>query len=146
MHGFWDFAQRLKAWHITRWATDSEELPIHVDDRLPGELHRTANALSSARTDRPGAVISGSAEHRARTDPGGSHALVIDLDKPAWLVPSTTYGHSHLYVDTHIGWSDYVHLLEALARAGVIEDGYAQASIAKGASYARLPWVKKGES
>jgi hypothetical protein len=37
----------------------------------------------------------------------------------------------------------YESLLNALANAGVIERGYASASIERGFSCVRLPWVKK---
>lgn len=73
------------------------------------------------------------------------HALLIDLDVPAHLVPSTTGGHSHLYVDVAIPHHRYMALLSALADAGVIEQGYASVSIERGHSDLRLPWVEKGD-
>lgn len=76
---------------------------------------------------------------------GGRHQLVIDIDHPSWLVRSSTEGHYHLYVEVPggIGWSDYQALLGALAGAGVIEQGYAHAAVARGFSAVRLPWIKK---
>lgn len=71
------------------------------------------------------------------------HKLILDLDHPAMLIPSTTPGHSHLYVDVEISWERYAALLLALAEAGVIERGYADASLARGFTSVRLPWVKK---
>lgn len=73
------------------------------------------------------------------------HAVLIDLDVPAWLVPSSTEGNSHLYIDVSTTRSKYFRLLDALAECGVIERGYAEASKRKGASYLRLPWVKKSK-
>lgn len=71
------------------------------------------------------------------------HAPVLDIDFPAQLVPSATEGHFHLYLDMPMRWSTYEALLTALAAAGVIEDGYARASIARGASFVRMPGVPK---
>jgi hypothetical protein len=72
------------------------------------------------------------------------HTIMLDLDVPATLVPSSTPGHSHLYIDTPMDWAKYVRLLDALRDAGVIEYGYAEASKARGYTALRLPWVRKG--
>ena len=61
------------------------------------------------------------------------------------LVPSSTEGHCHLYLDADLPEQPYLRLLAALARIGIIEPGYAKASIARGHSAARLPWVRKGD-
>jgi hypothetical protein len=78
-------------------------------------------------------------------DPADSekHYLMIDLDVPAFLVPSTHPGHSHLYVEQEIPWRDLEHLLRALAACGVIEQGYAAASIDRKSTTLRLPWIAK---
>ena len=73
------------------------------------------------------------------------HAVALDLDVPAYLVPSSTPGHSHLYVDVKVPHHRYMALLSALADAGVIEKGYAEVSIRRGHSDLRLPWVEKGD-
>lgn len=72
-----------------------------------------------------------------------SHTLVVDLDVPARLVPSSTPGHTHLYIDVPMSWAAAVKVLDALAAAGVVEDGYVKASKRRGWSAARLPWVRK---
>lgn len=76
------------------------------------------------------------------------HALAIDLDVPAYFVPSSTEGHGHLYVDVPKGIPHhrYMALLSALADAGIIEPGYAAVSIKRGRSDLRLPWVAKGDA
>lgn len=74
----------------------------------------------------------------------GVHKVILDLDLPAKLVPSTTPGHFHLYVDHELDWDRYARLLEALGDAGLLEPGYVGASLARGHTAARLPWVKKG--
>jgi hypothetical protein len=73
----------------------------------------------------------------------GKHKVVLDIDMPAALIPSTTEGHFHLYIDRELKWKDYRLLLEALARAGVISQGYADHSIQRKFTTVRLPWVKK---
>jgi hypothetical protein len=85
-----------------------------------------ANVYTSELADRP-----------------GWHTVAIDLDVPAQLVPSSTPGHSHLFIDTVMPWGQYRALLAALAAAGVIEDGYEGASVARQNTAVRLPWVKK---
>src|SRR5579872_4116295 len=58
------------------------------------------------------------------------HMPVLDIDFPCELIPSSTPGHFHLLINKAIRWPKYAELLEALASAGVIEYGYAKASIA----------------
>lgn len=81
--------------------------------------------------DRPGAVV------------GDTHKLIIDLDLPAQLIPSSTEGHFHLYVDKEIPDAAWQTLMYALAAAGLIEPGYMRASISRGFTAVRLPWVQK---
>lgn len=71
------------------------------------------------------------------------HMPVLDLDVPHTLVPSSTPGHSHLYIDVPMSWQQYRRLLLALANAGVIEDGYASISIARRRTEVRVPWLRK---
>lgn len=71
------------------------------------------------------------------------HKVVLDLDLPAKLIPSTTPDHFHLYIDHELDWDVYVELLRALVKAGLVEPGYLGASEARGFTAARLPWVKK---
>jgi len=73
----------------------------------------------------------------------GKHAPVLDLDVPHTLIPSTTPGHSHLYLDVELSWWRYKRLLKQLSLAGIIEPGYYRASKRRGFTAVRLPWVKK---
>ena len=75
--------------------------------------------------------------------PDGTHRPVLDLDFEAHLTPSSTPGHHHLFLDLPIPTEKYLDLLDALAVAGVIEQGYAEASRRRGFSAVRLPWVAK---
>ena len=71
------------------------------------------------------------------------HTIMLDLDVPATLVPSSTEGHTHLYIDVVVGWRRYRKLLRQLAKAGVIEEGFYKASLSRRGTHLRLPWVKK---
>lgn len=80
---------------------------------------------------------------RARDNGKGMHRVVLDIDMDAALIPSSTPGNHHLIIDKTLPWKDYVELLRALSKAGIIQPGYAKASIARGYSAIRPPWVKK---
>jgi hypothetical protein len=71
------------------------------------------------------------------------HKPVLDIDMPAKLIPSSTPGHFHLYIDHAMPWGRYAELLRALAAAGLIQEGFAESSIQRGYSVVRLPWIKK---
>ena len=71
------------------------------------------------------------------------HKLLLDIDMPAKLLPSSTPGHHHLYIDHEIEQGAYFRLLDALVEVGLIQPGYAAASKARGYTALRLPWVKK---
>lgn len=73
------------------------------------------------------------------------HKLIIDLDLPAQLIPSSTEGHFHLYVDHEIEKEKYFKLLAALVEVGLVEEGYLAASAREGSTSVRLPWIKKGK-
>lgn len=73
-----------------------------------------------------------------------THWPVIDIDVPAHLVPSSTPGHSHLYIDVPVPGEQYWALLEALADAGIVQPGYVGACWSRGYTSVRLPWVRKG--
>ena len=75
--------------------------------------------------------------------PDGRHAPVLDLDIPHRLVSSSTPGHSHLFLDVPMSWRSYKKLLKALAKAGIIEPGYRDASLRRGHTAVQMPWVKK---
>jgi hypothetical protein len=75
----------------------------------------------------------------------GIHKLALDIDLPTKLVPTTTPGHWHLYIDHEMPWEAYVRIIDALAEAGIIEKGYARASKIRGYTSVRPPWLSKTE-
>ena len=73
----------------------------------------------------------------------GRHAPAIDLDIPIRLVPSSTPGHHHLYIDKALTWREYRIFLRALYKIGLIDRGYYWAAIYRRATFVRCPWVAK---
>lgn len=74
----------------------------------------------------------------------GWHHPVLDLDFPARLLPSSTPGHFHLYLDgIEISWEKYAKLLTTLAEVGIISEGYLDAALQRGYTSVRLQGVTK---
>jgi hypothetical protein len=71
------------------------------------------------------------------------HEPVLDIDFPAALVPSTTEGHFHLYLNRTMSWDDYQKLLTTLYEVGIIEEGFYKMSLMRGQTFVRMPGVKK---
>lgn len=71
------------------------------------------------------------------------HMPVIDLDFPCDLVPSSTPGHFHLYVDRITGHEAYRKVLEAMVEAGWVQRGVLSGFDYRGFTAVRLPWVSK---
>jgi hypothetical protein len=114
---------------------------------LPGQVYQVVQTFTEydAETERYATTDLTEAQVITSLIAGETekHKLVLDIDLPAQLIPSTTEGHFHLYVDTVIEERKWEALLIALAEAGVIEPGYMRASIARGFTAVRLPWIKK---
>lgn len=73
------------------------------------------------------------------------HRPVLDLDMECTLVPSSTPGKFHLYINRAMPWPQYAALLTALGEALILEPGYVSACLNRGYSAVRLPWIKKGK-
>ena len=73
----------------------------------------------------------------------GKHTPMVDLDIPTALLPSSTPGHHHLYLDLPMTWRAYRRLLKALWKAGAIEKSYYTAAKRDRATHLRPPWAKK---
>ena len=73
------------------------------------------------------------------------HCIAVDVDMPAWLVPSTNENHYHLYVPLEIPEEDLFEWLDASAKIGLLEQGYVDACKARGMTTLRVPWLRKGE-
>ena len=71
------------------------------------------------------------------------HRPILDIDFPVDVIPSSTVGHYHLYIDKKLTWEQYKKLLFVLAEVGIIEEVYLNASIDREFTSVRLPWVNK---
>jgi len=69
--------------------------------------------------------------------------FIVGMEAFAELVPSSTPGHSHLYIDTEMPWKDYRWFLKSLARAGIIEEGFYRASVEREQTMLRKPGIYK---
>jgi hypothetical protein len=124
-----------------------KHLPMHgtVLKIIPGidEGYVPDSDVVDTRNIEEATVIS--SKVRDYGSPTDKHKVILDIDLRARLIPSSTPGHFHLYIDKEISWDRYIVLMHALSDAGIVEPGYVGASIARGYTAARLPWVKKGE-
>lgn len=71
------------------------------------------------------------------------HKPVLDIDLPVIVVPSSTPGHHHLFIDKEMTWENYEKLLKVLAEVGIIEEGYLGAALMRGHTAVRLQGVTK---
>lgn len=71
------------------------------------------------------------------------HRVVLDVDHDVRVVPSSTPGHHHLFIDVRMSFRQYALLLDVLANVGIVEPGYASASKQRGCTAVRLPHVRK---
>lgn len=113
-----------------------ENSATHYADGRPRRYRRTEVA-HPANEDLGDLVVSSKLGN-------GMHSPVLDLDYQATLIPSTTPGHNHLYLDgVQLSWWRYRVLLRCLAWAGVIETAYYRHSVHRRGTAVRLPSVHK---
>jgi hypothetical protein len=99
--------------------------------------HKTYGDVDYIRTDEKRANCVGS----LLVD--GRHAPAIDIDLPCRLVPSTTLGCFHLYIDHPTSWFRYRVMLWAMWKAGFVQKGYYKVSVKRKNTFLRMPGVKK---
>lgn len=75
-----------------------------------------------------------------------THQPVFDLDFAAELLPSSTPGHFHLYLNREISWRKYKKVLKAMMKAGLIEPGWYKMTVERHAGHLRAPALVKEES
>jgi len=110
-----------------------------------GRLHflvRTLNDPSAGKEVREEVPVA-DANLVSSLLPGGAHAPALDVDTAVHVVPSTTPGHFHLYLERPTTWRAYRRLLRAMWRAGYLEEAVYWRSLDRGATFLRLPWVRK---
>lgn len=124
------WARNNKAYYVdfSKALPDSTK-DVQSNKPLPANVGWNANVLSSEKMDAP--------------ESWPTHTIMLDLDVPHKLVPSSTPGHSHLYIDVDLDPHRYEALLVALRDAGIIQTGILQQFDVHGATFLRLPDVKK---
>lgn len=112
--------------------SDSEGHYNPTDEkREPVTDIRAANAIASRTFE---SLLSSDAVHKP----------VLDIDIPgSALIPSSTPGHFHLYLNRELTWANYAKLLTVLGEVGLLQKGYVDASLNRGYSAVRLPWITK---
>lgn len=134
--------QGLRLYRVMDWGNDDsgDKSNNRPEDRREVNTLDEADVVSSLRDD---SSLPGDLDDFDL--PSTRHALVLDIDHPSWLIPSTSPGHYHLYIDVPEGITDpkWRNLMVALAEAGVIEKGYKGVSLDRGFSCVRMPWVEK---
>ena len=110
----------------TFWLVNFDKKSYGDVDRIRKNNEKEANAVSSLLED-------------------GRHAPAIDIDLPCRLVPSSTRGNFHLYIDHPTTWFRYRVMLWAMYKAGFVERGYYKVSARRKATFLRLPGVRKLE-
>lgn len=125
----------------------SDEAPETIIERRLDDVLRRLNAASDeARQKRAEATTAEAKVSEIESSARRMRlALLLDIDVPAWLVPSSTPGHSHLYVDLTTDQEALVEFLAAARKIGLIQPGYEQMAKDRGFCSLRLPWVRKAE-
>lgn len=124
---FFKFSKFLQA-HFVKSFMPSKDVSVdefEVDERVESEL-ADANVVSS----------------KVRVSQK-VHRPVFDFDFPCLLLDSSTSGHHHLMIMKEVEWDDYKELLVCMAKCGLLEEGYVNASLERGYTSIRVPWVKK---
>jgi hypothetical protein len=121
--------------------TTAEEVPL-TTKRTYHRLTSLSDSGFSQPTEEVDKSIATLVSSKIDGKPG-LHAPAIDLDIPAALVPSSTPGHSHLYIDAEIPLDDYLDLLRVMVRCGLVEPGFYQAARKRKQTMLRRPGIKK---
>lgn len=121
-----DWVRDNQAYCINLTKVDDSSEGVQVDKPRPANVGGTANVLSSRTASSPSV-----------------HYPMIDLDVSHALIPSSTPGHAHLYINVPLASSEYRNVLVALRAAGIIQQGILDQFDTHGATFLRLPDVKK---
>lgn len=133
----WPFKTH-RTFQVLRWTTP------HNSGSDPSDPRPIDNTSDLQETDDLGLADIVTSQHKDEFGLTGRHMIMLDIDAPAALIPSSTPGHYHLYIERYMGWDAYVRILDAMANGNVLERGYVEASKKRGFTALRLPWVRKG--
>ena len=118
-------------------------------------MNRGPGSLADYASDVLGALASGLAADTIET--GRKTLEVVRARSPELVLLSEETGEdlvatsagfidillASLRSDLDLPWVEYMTLLDSLSASGVIQRGYAKASIKKGYAALRPPWIKK---
>jgi hypothetical protein len=134
--------QSISAYQHVYWAVDfdaqRQDAPAEEHDAYVAG-HRTRVELEDSMANCVSSAIVG---HRD-SDGEQMHTPAIDIDHKVVALQSSTEGNYHLYIDVPCSWDDYLNLLNAMVQCGIVQQGYVDASVARRATFLRLPWVEK---
>ena len=72
--------------------------------------------------------------------------IYIEMTEQMSLVPSTTEGHGHLYIDVPVSRTKMMWLLWSLRLCSVIEQGNFWWSLRRGGTFVRRPGIAKTDA
>ena len=123
------------------------DISVGSDGVLPDERIIRDNVPFSEATGISSRITSGPKSLRfngePRTEDQMLHLPVLDIDLDAVLVSSSTPGHHHLIINKPMNKQQYLGLLDALARFGIVQPGYAGAAHRRKGSWIRTPGTEK---
>lgn len=141
---------RLQAFKVLIWGESSDAMPesasVRVDDL--NEAHVVSSLLREQPPEPVGKVTKDFFTDLFPEGHQPRHQVVLDIDHPVHVVDSSTPGHHHLVIEVPGGIPDDVYwiLVEAMVNAGIVEHGYLAASLTRGRTDVRLPWVSKADT
>jgi hypothetical protein len=128
-------------WNVPDYIDDVETVDEETEETIPGDGRRVTSDLEQVEAFssllKPDIWDS---EHEVK-----DHALLLDIDVPAWLIPSSTEGHGHLYAQLRCSSDALWRFLEAAVEVGLVEEGYLGACRSRGMTTLRAPWIVKGD-
>lgn len=133
------------------WAqAERAVLAAERENPFPGQVLGTADLASVNYPATPCELgtpleTSNVVTSRSSVDEDGTvwHKPVLDIDFPVRVAPSSTPGHFHLFLDREMTGDQFFELIDALNSADVLQSGYVEASMQRGFTAVRLPWIKK---
>lgn len=112
---------------LTAWFDDSEDISSNESGWLPNS-NESDYSKANLVTSRTMTLL---------------HLPVIDIDLPCKLEPSTSDNCYHLYINKEVKWEDYIEMLQAMAKCGIVQQGWVNATVHRGYSAVRKPGHKK---
>lgn len=111
---------------------------VERDDRLADESGSSVPVIPNEDT-LPANMVS------SKIEGSNKHKVILDIDCEAKLIPSSTPGHYHLYIDKTLDSEGMGSLVGSLFRAGIISEGNFNQWDHFGGQYLRLPFLRKGQ-